>query len=105
MTPDTHRLIRHVFAPADQAGATELLDCDCGRNLPFCDRSTDQQLERHRFAAVKLSRGDLGRLVDAIAMAQTDWRDLLVIAGFADDVAAHRIWWERVLAGGVTDLD
>jgi hypothetical protein len=45
-----------------------------------------------RFAALKLSEGRLDRLEEAIKLAQTDWRDLLVAAGFAHDVEAHLNW-------------
>ncbi len=49
-------------------------------------------MERLRFAAIKLSKGELNTLLDAIVLAQTDWRDLLVAAGFANDVHAHQSW-------------
>ncbi|MDP3939643.1 MAG: hypothetical protein Q8R92_16120 [Deltaproteobacteria bacterium] len=41
---------------------------------------------------------NLAKLVDAIALAQTDWRDVLVGADFAEDPLAHESWWPR--AGG-----
>ena len=44
------------------------------------------------FAALKLSGGDLGELRSAIRLAKADWRDLLVAAGFAEDVGAHKRW-------------
>jgi hypothetical protein len=36
----------------------------------------------------------LDALIQAIELAQTDWRDLLVAAGFAVDVHAHELWLE-----------
>jgi hypothetical protein len=36
-------------------------------------------------AALKLSRGDLTGLRDAVELVNIDWRDLLLAAGFADD--------------------
>lgn len=48
--------------------------------------------ERTRIAALKLSDGSLDKLVRAIELAQTDFRDLLVAAGFAHDVRAHLAW-------------
>ena len=41
-----------------------------------------------------LSEGRVDKLYDAIALAQTDWRDLLVSAGFAEDIQAHKDWKE-----------
>lgn len=99
MTRDTERLIGHFFAPDDRAEAAALIERDCGRNLPFCENHDDQQLERLRFAAIRYSEGNLERLVNGIYEAQKDWRDLLMMTGFAHDVMAHRGWAEAVLEG------
>lgn len=58
----------------------------------FCEESDEVQLERVRFAALKLSKGDLRELKKAVKLAQTDWRDLLMAAGFGNDVNAHKKW-------------
>jgi hypothetical protein len=50
--------------------------------------------ERLRFAALRLSRGDLTGLADAIKLGNTDWRDLLMAADFGD-VDAHSVWVPR----------
>jgi hypothetical protein len=49
-------------------------------------------MERIWLAALKLSGGDIGRLDNAVLLAQTDWRDLLVAAGFGSDSSAHFPW-------------
>jgi len=41
--------------------------------------------ERIQTAMLIWAAGDLDRLVDAAALAETDWRDLLVNAELADD--------------------
>jgi len=97
MSPDTRRLIDPLFHPADRADAAALLERDCGRNLPFCEDLTEAQLERFRFAAIRLSEGSLDRLAEVVVQAQTDWRDLLMMAGFAHDPDEHRAWCSRVL--------
>jgi len=48
--------------------------------------------DRIRLAALRLGDGDLAKLGSAIDLAKVDWRDLLVAAGFADDVQAHHRW-------------
>lgn len=48
--------------------------------------------ERLLFAALRLSRGDLPALDQAITLGQTDFRDLLVAADLADDIHAHEKW-------------
>ena len=69
-----------------------MLRDECGNNLPLMKDKDETALERLRFAALKLSQGELNKLLDAVILAQTDWRDLLVAAGFADDVQAHLSW-------------
>ena len=81
-----------LFAASDLATASALLLEQCSENLHF-GGSTPEELERVRFAVLKLSQGDLGRMRDALGLAETDWRDVLVAAGFADDISAHRRWW------------
>ncbi len=36
--------------------------------------------------------GQLDKLEEAIKLAQIDWRDLLMAAGFGHDVEAHLKW-------------
>jgi hypothetical protein len=59
--------------------------------------------ERVRIAALRLSRGEVGQLQDAIRLGMTDWRDLLVAAGFADDVHAHEQWTVRKVTPEVVE--
>lgn len=94
----TSALVDLLFTEADRAEATLALEDECGTNLPFCDGSTPESLERLRFAAIKLSEGDLLRLADAIALAKLDWRDLLMAAEFGD-VDRHLAWAREVLRG------
>jgi hypothetical protein len=41
---------------------------------------------------LKLSEGNLDKLNRAVALAKTDWRDLLMAAGFGEDIKAHLAW-------------
>ena len=41
---------------------------------------------------VKCSGGSIGELLDGIELANTDWRELLVAAEFAEDARAHQGW-------------
>ena len=92
LSPETRRRVDLLFAPDDRPVAEELLVNECGNNLPFNDKSDMFALERLRFAALKLSDGDLQELRRAIQVAKEDWRDLLVAAGFGHDVKAHERW-------------
>ncbi len=56
------------------------------------DASYDALIERIRCGCLKLSGGTLEGLEEGLKLARTDWRDLLVAAGFADDERAHLAW-------------
>ncbi len=73
--------------------AAHLLVTQCGDNLPLWHDKDPRGLERIRFAALKLSNGSLAELTRAVEIAQTDWRDVLVAAGFGHDVRAHLAWF------------
>jgi hypothetical protein len=81
-----------IFRPEERAEAAALLVEECGNNLPGLEKYHEVALERFRFAALKLSRGELTKLYEAVELAQADWRDLLVAAGFGEDIHAHRAW-------------
>ena len=81
-----------MFSPDSRAEVAELLIHECGNNLPSCERLDEFQLERVRFAVLKLSKGDVDQLKKAIGLAKEDWRDLLVSAEFANDLDAHKRW-------------
>jgi hypothetical protein len=92
LSVDTVKLVNQLFGPDDRAIACRLLAEHCGANLPFLKNADSVELERYRFAALKLSNGTVDGLGRAIELAKTDWRDLLVAAGFGSDVNAHKAW-------------
>jgi hypothetical protein len=92
LSEETERKIAILFLPGSRAEVSELLIHHCGNNLPFCQDQDEFQLERIRFSALKLSAGNIEKLKHAIKLAKQDWRDLLVAAGFAHDITAHRRW-------------
>lgn len=69
-----------------------LFDADDRRRAEQTLLAWSEDSERLRFAALRLSHGDLRALEEAITLGQADWRDLLVAAGFADDLHAHEQW-------------
>ena len=96
LTPATRRRLNLLFAPSDRVEAAKLLVSECGNNLPMMEDASASALDRFRLAALKLSGGTLRGLRSAIALAKTDWRDLLIAAGFGHDVNAHRKWQAKV---------
>jgi len=88
----TSSIVEILFPPDQHAEAARLLEEECGDNLPFCENSDAHSLERIRFAVLKTSDGEINRLRDAIKLAQIDWRDALMGAGFGHSVTAHNQW-------------
>jgi hypothetical protein len=85
--------IERMFSAADRPAVVDVLVHQCGNNLPFGEAGTPTSLERIRFAVLKLSEGDITKLLSAVHHAQIDWRDVLVWAGFGNDTRAHLGWW------------
>lgn len=52
-------------------------------------------MERIRFSILKLTKQSPLNLAAGILMAQTDWRDLFMAAGFGEDVAQHMTWYNE----------
>ena len=93
LSPETQRRVDALFVGAARDVAAELLVTQCGANLPLWIPTDPRGLERIRFAALKLSHGDLNELRRAIEIARVDWRDVLVAAGFGRDPRAHEAWF------------
>lgn len=91
-------LIKLFPTQPDQQDPIRLLENECGKNLPQCENElpTSLLLRRIRFAALKVSGGDVGTLREAIALATPDWRDLLVTAGFANELDSADRWSEKI---------
>jgi len=88
----TIEIINSLFLAELRKEVAELLEIECGENIPFCEDHDKYQMERIRFSVLKLSEGSIEKLVHAIELAQTDWRDLFMAAGFSYDVEAHNKW-------------
>lgn len=97
LSPRTQQLVEIIFSPKDVVEASEWLEHQCGNNLPFCKEYDEYKMERIRFAALKLSQGNLAKLLRAIDMGQRDWRDVLVAADFGNQLEAHEIWAKNLL--------
>jgi hypothetical protein len=92
LSAETLRRIEAMFPPGVRFEVGELLLHRCGNNLPFLEKADEFKLERFRFAALKLSAGNIDKLRTAIALANEDWRDLLVSAGFGA-ADTHKTWF------------
>ena len=59
LSPKTVEHVDSLFKRVSRQAVVELLMHQCGNNLPFLQKSDEFHLERVRFAALKLSGGDL----------------------------------------------
>jgi hypothetical protein len=97
LSPLTRTLVEKIFPQDQQAQVVSLLEEQCGQNLPFCENSTPESLQRLRLAALKISGGDMEKLHKAVSLAKIDWRDLLMWAEFGNDLEAHNKWANQLL--------
>jgi len=78
------------FEGASRVSVATLLVEECGFDLPL--PSSAALVERIRLAVLKLADGSAAAVSAHVAAAKQDWRDVLVAAGFGDDLAAHVAW-------------
>lgn len=88
----TLEIVNALFPQEQRGEVIELLKMECAENIPSCEDDDKFQMERIRFSVLKLSEGGMDKLVQAIELAQVDWRDLFMAAGFGDDTEAHNKW-------------
>lgn len=92
LSAETEIRVLLSFHREEVAEVRRILRDECGNNLPLCQNSDSLQMERVRFAVLKLSEGDKEKFHRAVQLAQRDWRDLLVAADFANDTEAYKSW-------------
>lgn len=90
----TEKLLNDFFSETSRGEAKELIEAMCGNNLPFGENYDSEKMERIQFSAIKISGGQIDKLCDAIELAQTDWRDLLVSADFSKP-EDHNKWYNN----------
>jgi hypothetical protein len=85
-----------MYPANERESVCRLLVDECGHNIPP-SRPDENEIafERLRFAALKVSNGDVEVLKKAIDLAKQDFRDLLWAAGFAWSTTAHKRWMPK----------
>ena len=92
LSPRTKQLVENIFSASHVAEAVERLKQECGNMIPFYEDADEFQMERVRFAVIKLSEDQINKMINAINEARFDWRDLFMAVGFGHDVIAHEKW-------------
>lgn len=78
--------LNSIFKATDRQQARILL-------LQICTSGRESQAaDRCEIAALKLSMGSIEKLGQAVNLYHTDFRDLLMAAGFGFDTGAHETW-------------
>ena len=97
LSPYTQQLVKRLFEPEEQVEAARRLIEECGNNLPFCDNYDEYEIERIRFAALRIGLGYMDEMQKAIDIAKRDWRDILMWSGFGYTLTAHQEWADQIL--------
>ena len=93
LEPGTRERLDSLFQGDDRERAAATLVKRGGYSLEVgWDATYDPLIERIRYGCLKLSEGTLEGLESGLKLARTDWRDLLVAAGFAEDPFEHLKW-------------
>src|SRR5262245_6099330 len=93
LSPETEKRVALLFPPDEQGPVRAVLLEDVASHFISAPYTrSEREVERILFAVLKLSEGNFGKLGTAIKQATTDYRDVLVWAGFGSDVEAHKKW-------------
>lgn len=98
LTNRTYRTVRAIFPNRYWETVEQQLRDDCGPQQVSANQFDEAAMERIWLAVLKLSSGDADRFKNAIMLAQSDWRDLLMAAGFGDTLDAHHHWASEIAA-------
>jgi len=95
----THELVTRCCPISHQQEIIDLLSQQCSDNLPGIGRTPewDELVDRVQLAAIRGSDWNLDKIKASVSMANVDWRDLLVGAGFGTSLSAHQVWQQRAI--------
>jgi hypothetical protein len=92
LTDGTRQRLEMVFVPELRKQAEEILLKQFGTKMPGYKDASALEIERVRFAALKLSEGSLAKLREQLDVVSVNPHDLLVKAEFLD-IGDHLDWW------------
>lgn len=83
----------------EKEAVSNYLEAYCSTNLPGIGTTEEwiELIDRVQLAAIRGSGWSLYKIKEAAALANRDWRDLLVAAGFANSLSAHKQWQKHAL--------
>ena len=90
LRPTVTTAIAVLFEAKDRETITEMLTEECSAER--LHTTSADAVEPIQLGVLKLSNGEVGKFLAAAKLTQIDWRDMLVAAGFGEDVKAHLKW-------------
>lgn len=94
LTDRVENMVKRLFPEVDRLAVRAILMEQVSETLPLV--GNPREIERIQLAVLKVSRGEAGLFLEAAALARQDWRDVLMAAGFGNDVEAHLKWVEEI---------
>ncbi|WP_158268884.1 hypothetical protein [Pseudomonas mangrovi] len=95
LSQDTTSLVHALYQSREAVEICHVLENECGTEALSCEGWTPVQMERVRYAVLRLATENSMSLDSAIDLAKKDWRDLLIAAGFGNELNAHKEWERR----------
>lgn len=92
LTKHTMDRLMKVFDAELHEEAERILAHEVADNLYSCENKTPEEMERVRFAVIKMSEGVIERMKEWIEITKSDWNTLFVAAGFHEDYHAYKKW-------------
>jgi|ETNvirome_2_1000_1030626.scaffolds.fasta_scaffold01330_1 hypothetical protein len=89
----TEKVVKLMFGSDEVGEVEQILIKSCSNTVPGCRDWSEESLERVWLSVLKISEGRMEDLRKAVALANTDYRDLLMSAGFGHDPEAHKRWY------------
>lgn len=92
ITPTVQKIALRKF-PEDKEWVLSNLQRFCEYMSEFMTESAEPRTyDRFCLAVLKIGKTNKSKFLQAIELGKTDYRDLLVAAGFANSLTAHEIW-------------
>lgn len=103
LAPRIAALIAARCPPDRAASLARLLSDECSVTLPGVRPEWTELIERIQAGVLRTTRWDPRLIEPRLRLARTDWRDLLMVAGFGESTTAHLPWLEEAMRTGAME--
>jgi hypothetical protein len=100
LSDKTEKLIVHYF-PSESQWAKDQLQSYCEYMAEYIsERTSLESYERFCYAILKIGKTSKTKFLQALDLGRSDYRDLLVAAGFGNSATIHNDWANKILNKG-----